>query len=62
MTDERAKEIAEELRKGASLNYLELYATEFLLYLYDQVQALKAQQAGLSFMSAGIQPVRKVDG
>lgn len=66
MTDERAKEIAEEIRMhlggstGATMENRDIAA--LILHLYDDLRTLKAGQAGLAFMSAGIQPVRKIDG
>jgi hypothetical protein len=64
MTDERAKEIAELIRqaeaRGGEIAEVE-GAASFLLHLYDDIQAIKSAMSGLSFLNAGIQPVRKVD-
>jgi hypothetical protein len=66
MTDERAKEIAEafraELEGGAEpLSESQKNRVLWLLKLYDDIQSIKASLSGLSFLNAGIQPVRKVD-
>jgi hypothetical protein len=66
MTDERAKEIAEHLRRYADGGDATLFPPQrvfasFLLHLYDDIQSIKASLSGLSFLNAGIQPVRKVD-
>lgn len=63
MTPERAKEIAEEIRSQpeAERRVVISDAAGLLLYLYDELQAIKAAQSGLAFMSAGIRPVTKVD-
>lgn len=62
MTDDRAREIADMLRQGAAVGaspeMSQADTLGFLLRLYDDVQALKAAQSGLAFMSAGIRPVQ----
>lgn len=62
MTEERAREIADMLRHGANVGASpEMSPADtlgFILHLYDDVQALKAGQAGLSFLNAGIRPVQ----
>ncbi len=64
MTDEQAKKIAEELRaeygNGPDM-VLASPRDQLLLKLYDDIQAIKASLSGLSFLHAGIQPVRRVD-
>ncbi len=62
MTDERAKEIAEWLHTvGTAYDLTSPEVAQFLAKLYDDIQAIKASMGGLSFLHAGIQPVRKVD-
>ena len=62
MTDDRAREIVDMLRQGAAVGATpEMSPADtlgFLLRLYDDVEALKAGQAGLSFLNAGIRPVQ----
>lgn len=66
MTDERAKEIAEEIRTkmghNEPINEFGRKEAAFLLHLYDEIQSLKAAAAATSFLHAGIQPVRRTDG
>lgn len=62
MTDDRAKEIAEQLRALPGDGPIPWEIAQFLVKLYDDIQAIKASMSGLSFMSAGIQPVRKIEG
>ena len=71
MTDERAKEIAEEMRQSlsddpsVSINpEAEQTRTAFVLKLYDDLQAIKQAMQGLSFLGVGggIKPVTKVEG
>lgn len=54
MTDERAKEIAEDLRRMDNADPLGLTADrQLLLKLYDDVQALKSALSGLAFLGIG---------
>lgn len=65
MTDERAKEIADELRLRADVTDGVVSGQDlFLLKLYDDIQALKKAMDGLSFLGVGggIKPVTKTDG
>lgn len=63
VTDEQAKEIADELRarnSGSISNSEDM----FLLKLYDDIQDIKKAMGGLSFLGVGggIKPVTKTDG
>lgn len=67
MTPERAKEIAETLRAyvgggDATLFPPQKPLADFLLHLYDELERIKASMAGLSFLNAGIQPLKRIDG
>jgi hypothetical protein len=65
MTDERAKEIAADIRARNSAASAGVGAWNdddmFLLKLYDDIQAIKAALAATAFIHGGIKPVTKVD-
>lgn len=70
MTDEQAKEIAALLQAelDGHIKVLpemagnhDVMVTALLLKLYDDIQAIKSSMSGLSFMSAGIKPMTRVD-
>lgn len=63
MTDEQAKELADELR-AAQATRPTSNDEQFMLKLYDDIQEIKKAMGGLSFLGVGggIKPVTKTDG